>query len=44
VVCMKPRLLETSCLFKGGFSPSKCKKGKTCLCTSTWWRRKLSPV
>ncbi len=38
-VSTKPRLSETSCFFKGGSSPSKCKKGKTCLCTSTWWRR-----
>ncbi len=36
VVCTKPRLSETSCFFEGGSSPSKCKKGKTCLCTSTW--------
>jgi len=38
VMCMKPRLSETSCFFKGGFSLSKCKKGKTCLRTSTWWK------
>jgi hypothetical protein len=32
----KLRLLETSCFFEGGSSPSKCKKGKTCVHTSTW--------
>jgi hypothetical protein len=36
VVSMKPRPSETSCLFEGGSSPSKCKKGRTCLRTSTW--------
>jgi hypothetical protein len=36
VVCMKPRLQKISCFFEGGFSPTKCKKGKTCLHTSTW--------
>jgi hypothetical protein len=35
-VSTKPRPSETSCFFKGGSSPSKCKKGKTCLRTSTW--------
>jgi hypothetical protein len=30
--------LETSYFFERNFSPSKCKKGKTCLCTSTWWK------
>jgi hypothetical protein len=33
---MKPRLSETSCFFERDFSPSKCKKGNTCLCTLTW--------
>jgi len=36
VVSMKPRPLEISCFFKGGSSPSKCKKGRICLRTSTW--------
>jgi hypothetical protein len=35
-VSMKPRPSETSCFFEGGSSPSKCKKGRTCLRTSTW--------
>jgi hypothetical protein len=30
VVCTKPKPLETSYLFEGGSSPSKCKKGRTC--------------
>ncbi len=34
-MCMKLRQLATSCSFKGDFSPSKCKKEMTCLCTST---------
>ncbi len=38
VVCMKLRPLATNCSFKGDFSPSKCKKEMTCLCTSTWWK------
>jgi hypothetical protein len=38
VVCMKLRQLATSCSFEGHFSPSKCKKGMTCLCTSTQWK------
>ncbi len=37
-VCMKLRQLVTSCSFEGDFSPSKCKKEMTCLCTSTRWR------
>ncbi len=37
-VSTKPRLSKTSCLFEGGSSPSKCKKGKTCLRTLTCWR------
>jgi hypothetical protein len=36
VVCTNPRLSETSYFFEGGSSPSKCKKGKTYLHTSTW--------
>jgi hypothetical protein len=36
VMSMKPRPSKTSCFFEGGSSPSKCKKGRTCLCTSTW--------
>jgi hypothetical protein len=35
-VSMKPRPSETSCFFERGSSPSKCKKGRTCLRTSTW--------
>jgi hypothetical protein len=35
-VCTKPRLSETSYFFERGSSPSKCKKRKTCLRTSTW--------
>jgi hypothetical protein len=35
-VSTKPRPSETSCFFEGGSSPSKCKKGGTCLRTSTW--------
>ncbi len=38
VVSMKPKLSKTSCFLEGGSSSSKCKKGKICLCTSTWWR------
>jgi hypothetical protein len=38
VMCMKLRQLATSCSFEGDFSPSKCKKEMTCLCTSTRWR------
>jgi hypothetical protein len=32
------RLLEISYFFEGGSSPFKCKKGNTCLRTSTWWK------
>jgi len=32
----KLRPLETSCFFERGSSPSKCKKGRACLRTSTW--------
>ncbi len=29
-MCTKPILFKTNCFFEGGFSTSKCKKGKTC--------------
>jgi hypothetical protein len=38
VVCTKSKLSEINCFFEWGFSPSKCKKEKTCLRTSTWLR------
>ncbi len=34
VMCLKPRLSETSCFFERGSSPSKHKKGKT---KSSWF-------
>jgi hypothetical protein len=37
-ICMKLRQLVISYSFEGDSSPSKCKKGMTCLCTSTEWK------